>query len=77
MDIQNDLMKLEQEFRKDIVGQEHVITKVSKAVKLTLLGIKDPVKPRISMLFLGPSGVGKTFFAKRWLPYFSLKKILL
>ncbi|MEJ5307104.1 MAG: ATP-dependent Clp protease ATP-binding subunit [candidate division WOR-3 bacterium] len=65
MDIQNDLIKLEQEFRKDIVGQEHVITKVSKAIKLTLLGIKDPVKPRISMLFLGPSGVGKTFFAKK------------
>jgi len=74
MDIQNDLMKLEQEFRKDIVGQEHVITKVSKAVKLTLLGIKDPVKPRISMLFLGPSGVGKTFFAKKMASILFTKK---
>lgn len=62
---QKDLVKLEHSFREDVVGQEHAITTVSKAIKLTLLGIKNPAKPRISMLFLGPSGVGKTMLAKK------------
>ncbi len=72
--IQGDLLKLENEFQKDIVGQDHVISKVSRAVKLTLLGIKDPIKPRISMFFLGPSGVGKTFFAKKMAEILFTKK---
>ncbi|MDD3802981.1 MAG: ATP-dependent Clp protease ATP-binding subunit [bacterium] len=62
---QKDLVKLEQAFLEDVIGQDHAVTTVSKAIKLTLLGIKNPSKPRISMLFLGPSGVGKTMLAKK------------
>ncbi|PIP13405.1 MAG: hypothetical protein COX48_04335 [bacterium (Candidatus Stahlbacteria) CG23_combo_of_CG06-09_8_20_14_all_34_7] len=62
---QKDLVKLEQAFLEDIVGQPHAVSTVSKAIKLTLLGIKNPTKPRISLLFLGPSGVGKTMFAQK------------
>ena len=62
---QKDLVKLEQSFLEDVIGQDHAVSTVSKAIKLTLLGIKNPTKPRISMLFLGPSGVGKTMLAKK------------
>jgi ATP-dependent Clp protease ATP-binding subunit ClpC len=62
---QKDLVKLEQSFLSEVIGQDHAVSTVSKAIKLTLLGIKNPAKPRISMLFLGPSGVGKTMLAKK------------
>ena len=58
------LVHMEDELHKRIVGQEDAIVAVSKAIRRTRAGLKDPKRPSGSFIFLGPSGVGKTETAK-------------
>ncbi len=58
------LMKMEDELHKRIIGQHDAIQAVSKAIRRTRAGLKDPKRPAGSFIFLGPSGVGKTESAK-------------
>ena len=55
---------MENELHKRIVGQNEAINAVSKAIRRTRSGLKDPKRPSGSFIFLGPSGVGKTETAK-------------
>ena len=58
------LLKLESEITKHLIGQEHVIKAMAKALRRARSGFRDPRKPIGSFLFLGPTGVGKTEMAK-------------
>ena len=58
------LLNMEGELHKRIVGQQNAIEAVSKAIRRTRAGLKDPKRPAGSFIFLGPSGVGKTESAK-------------
>ena len=58
------LVRMEDELHKRVVGQEPAITAVSKAIRRSRAGIKDPKRPAGSFIFLGPSGVGKTELAR-------------
>ncbi|MFM7616638.1 MAG: ATP-dependent Clp protease ATP-binding subunit [Actinomycetes bacterium] len=58
------LLRMEDELHKRIVGQEQAVVAVSKAIRRTRAGLKDPKRPSGSFIFLGPSGVGKTELAK-------------
>ncbi len=58
------LVKMEGELHKRIIGQNDAIEAVSKAIRRTRAGLKDPRRPSGSFIFLGPSGVGKTETAK-------------
>ena len=58
------LMNIESEMQKRIVGQDKAIDVVSRAIRRSRAGLKDPRRPGGSFIFLGPSGVGKTETAK-------------
>ncbi|MBR4693539.1 MAG: AAA family ATPase [Bacilli bacterium] len=58
------LLKLEENMKKRVIGQDEVLHKVSNAILRSRAGIKDPNRPIGSFLFLGPTGVGKTEVAK-------------
>lgn len=58
------LLKLEDELRASVVGQDHALRAVANAIRLSRSGLRDPNKPMGSFLFLGPTGVGKTETAK-------------
>jgi len=58
------LLKLEEELRKRIIGQEEAIESIAKAVRRARAGLKDPQRPVGSFIFLGPTGVGKTELTK-------------
>jgi ATP-dependent Clp protease ATP-binding subunit ClpC len=58
------LLRMENELHRRIVGQEEAIAAVSKSIRRTRSGLKDPKRPSGSFIFLGPSGVGKTELAK-------------
>ena len=58
------LLKMEEEIRNSIVGQEEAIEAISKAVRRARAGMKDPRRPIGSFIFLGPTGVGKTELTK-------------
>lgn len=58
------LLKMEEELRKAIVGQEDAIIAISRAVRRARAGLKDPKRPIGSFMFLGPTGVGKTELTK-------------
>ncbi len=55
--------KLEEELRKKIIGQDEAVSKVSKAIRRTRLGLNGHARPA-SFIFVGPTGVGKTELAK-------------
>jgi len=61
---QAKLLKMEEELEKRVVGQREAIEAVSKAIRRSRAGIKDPRRPIGSFIFLGPTGVGKTELAK-------------
>jgi ATP-dependent Clp protease ATP-binding subunit ClpC len=63
------LLHMEDELHKRVIGQEQAITAVSKAIRRTRAGLKDPKRPSGSFIFLGPSGVGKTELAKTLAEY--------
>ena len=58
------LERLESELHKRVVGQEEAVTAVSRAIKRSRVGLKDPKRPMGSFLLLGPTGVGKTELSK-------------
>ncbi len=58
------LLKMEEELRKSIIGQEDAIIAISRAVRRARAGLKDPKRPIGSFIFLGPTGVGKTELTK-------------
>jgi ATP-dependent Clp protease ATP-binding subunit ClpC len=58
------LMGMENELHKKVIGQEAAIKSVSKAVRRSRSGLKDPKRPIGSFVFAGPTGVGKTLLAK-------------
>src|SRR5881409_3823931 len=58
------LLRMEDELHRRIVDQEESVTAVSKAIRRTRAGLKDPKRPSGSFIFLGPSGVGKTELSK-------------
>ncbi len=58
------LLRLEDELRRRVVGQEDALKAVSKAIRRSRAGLKDPKRPIGSFIFLGPTGVGKTELAR-------------
>ena len=58
------LLRMEDELHKRIIGQEDAINALSRAIRRTRAGLKDPKRPSGSFIFLGPTGVGKTELAK-------------
>ena len=58
------LMAMDKELTGRVIGQDMAVEKVVKAIKRNRLGIKDKTKPIGSFIFLGPTGVGKTYLAK-------------
>jgi ATP-dependent Clp protease ATP-binding subunit ClpC len=58
------LLRMEDELHKRVIGQDVAINAVSKAIRRSRAGIKDPKRPAGSFIFLGPSGVGKTELAR-------------
>jgi ATP-dependent Clp protease ATP-binding subunit ClpC len=58
------LVNMEQELMGSVIGQDDAIKKVVKAIRRNRAGLKDPRKPIGSLIFLGPTGVGKTHLAK-------------
>ncbi len=58
------LLNMSDALRGSIVGQDEAIEKLSKAIRRTRAGLKDPSRPIGSFIFLGPTGVGKTELAK-------------
>ncbi len=58
------LKNLEKSLHKRVIGQEEAISAISKAIRRSRLGLKDPNRPIGSFLFLGPTGVGKTELTK-------------
>ena len=58
------LMKMEEELHRRVVSQDEAIRSISKAVRRSRSGLKDPKRPTGSFIFAGPTGVGKTLLAK-------------
>jgi ATP-dependent Clp protease ATP-binding subunit ClpC len=58
------LLRMEDELHKRLVGQDDAVRAVSKAIRRTRAGLKDPKRPSGSFIFAGPSGVGKTELSK-------------
>ncbi len=58
------LLRMEDELHKRIISQDESIKAVSRAIRRTRAGLKDPKRPSGSFIFLGPSGVGKTELSK-------------
>lgn len=63
------IMKMSETLQKRIVGQDEAIIQLSKAIRRTRAGLKNPNKPIGSFVFLGPTGVGKTYLAKELAKY--------
>ena len=59
------LINLENNLNEKVIGQESAVEKISKAIRRNRLGIKDPNRPIGSFIFLGSTGVGKTYLAKQ------------
>ncbi len=58
------LLRMEDAVHEDVVGQEDAVRTVCRAVRRARAGIKDPKRPTGSFMFLGPTGVGKTYLAR-------------
>jgi len=58
------LLRMAEALKQEIVGQDEAIEKLSKAIRRTRAGLKDPRRPIGTFIFLGPTGVGKTEMAK-------------
>ena len=69
MEEQSKLLNIEDELRKRVVGQDHALTVVARAIRRSRAGLSDPHRPAGSFMFLGPTGVGKTEVAKALAEY--------
>ena len=58
------LLQMEGELKGSVVGQDEAIAQIAKAIRRNRAGLKDPNRPIGSFLFLGPTGVGKTYLTK-------------
>ena len=58
------LLKMEEELREQVIGQDPAVEAISKALRRSRADLKDPKRPIGSFLFLGPTGVGKTYLAR-------------
>ncbi len=58
------LLKMETELQGTVIGQDDAIKKIGRAIRRNRAGLKDPNRPIGSFIFLGPTGVGKTYLAK-------------
>ena len=58
------LLAMEGELKKSVIGQDESVTAISKALRRSRADLKDPRRPIGSFMFLGPTGVGKTFLAR-------------
>ncbi|TPW07127.1 MAG: ATP-dependent Clp protease ATP-binding subunit ClpC, partial [bacterium] len=58
------LLRMEDEMKKKIIGQDEAVAAVAKAVRRNRAGLRDPRRPIGSFIFLGPTGVGKTELAR-------------
>ena len=61
----NKLSSLADNLESKVIGQSEAVSKIAKAIRRNRLGIKDPSKPIGSFIFLGSTGVGKTYLAKQ------------
>lgn len=61
----NKLKSLGERVKGVVIGQDDAVDKIVRSIKRSRLGIKDPKKPIGSFMLLGPTGVGKTYLAKR------------
>lgn len=59
------LLKMGDELKDTIIGQDEAIEKIAKCIRRNRVGLKDPNRPIGSFMFLGPTGVGKTYLAKK------------
>ena len=66
---QSKLLNIEDELRKRVVGQDHALGVVARAIRRSRAGLSDPRRPSGSFMFLGPTGVGKTEVAKALAEY--------
>jgi len=58
------LLKMEEELKGKVIGQDEAVVAISKALRRSRADLKDPRRPIGSFIFLGPTGVGKTFLAQ-------------
>ena len=58
------LASMEEDLKSKIIGQDEAVQKICKAIRRNKVGLKDPNKPIATFIFLGPTGVGKTYLAK-------------
>ncbi len=58
------LLAMESELKQRVIGQDEAVTAISKALRRSRADLKDPKRPIGSFVFLGPTGVGKTFLAR-------------
>ena len=63
------LLRMEDEIKKRVVGQDEAVSAVSRAVRRNRVGLRDPKRPIGSFIFLGPTGVGKTELARALAAY--------
>ncbi len=63
------LINMDRELEEEVIGQKDAILKVVKAIRRNRAGLKDPSKPIGTFIFLGPTGVGKTYLAKMLAKY--------
>ena len=58
------LLRMEEELTKRVIGQDEAVSAISKALRRSRADLKDPRRPIGSFIFLGPTGVGKTYLAR-------------
>ncbi|MDH4470372.1 MAG: ATP-dependent Clp protease ATP-binding subunit [Verrucomicrobiae bacterium] len=58
------LLAMEEEIKAKVIGQDEAVSTISKALRRSRADLKDPARPIGSFIFLGPTGVGKTFLAR-------------
>lgn len=68
------LLTMEKTLHEKIIGQEHGVTAVSRAIRRARVGLRDPRRPIASFIFAGPTGVGKTELTKALAEYMFSKK---
>jgi ATP-dependent Clp protease ATP-binding subunit ClpB len=60
--------QMEDDLKNRVVGQDHVVTAISDAVRISRAGLQAPNRPVASVLFMGPTGVGKVCHLHSFVP---------